>query len=97
MSDDVIELIGNETPTGSIRLRLDLELPHEQALQILQTVHDVKERQKKEAEAARRREEAERRKAEAEAKKAAKAEAEKAKKAAAAKAPAEKPAAEKSK
>ncbi|WP_421877442.1 hypothetical protein [Pacificispira sp.] len=85
MSDEVIELIGTETPTGSIRVRLDLELPHEQAMQILATVHDYKDRKQKEEEAARRREEAERRKAEAAARKAAKAEAAKVKKPAPAK------------
>lgn len=85
MSDEVIELIGTETATGSIRVRLDLELPHEQAMQILATVHDYKDRKLKEEEAARRREEAERRKAEAAARKAVKAEAAKVKKSAPAK------------
>ena len=85
MSEDVVELIGSETPSGNIRVKLDIELPHEQAMQILSTVHDFKDRKRKEEEAARRKAEAERRKAEAEARKAAKAEAAKAKKGAAAK------------
>ncbi|MDF1749781.1 MAG: hypothetical protein P1V34_13000 [Alphaproteobacteria bacterium] len=80
MSNEIIELIGTESPNGHIRVRLDLELPHEQAMQILQTVHDYKDHQLKEEAAKHRRDEAERRKAEAEARKAAKAEAEKAKK-----------------
>jgi hypothetical protein len=85
MSEDIVELIGNETPAGHIRIRLDLELPHAQAMQILETVHAYKDKARKEEEAAARRAEAERRKAEAAARKAAKAEAAKAKKAVAAK------------
>lgn len=86
MSDEVIELSGNESATGRIRVRLDIELPHEQAMLILNTVHDYKDRAKREAEAAQRREDAERRKAEAAARKAAKAEASKVRKPAAGKA-----------
>jgi hypothetical protein len=85
MSDEIIELIGTESPNGHIRVRLDLELPHDQAMQILQAVHDYKDNLKKEADAKQRRDEAERRKAETEARKAAKAEAAKAKKSGAAK------------
>lgn len=85
MSEDVVELIGNETRGGQIRVRLDLELPHAQAMQILETVHAYKDKERKEREAEERRAEAERRKAEAAARKAAKAEAAKAKKAVAAK------------
>lgn len=86
MSDETVELIGSESPNGRIRVQLDLELPHEQAMQILGIVHDYKAKKLKEEQAAKRREEAERRKAEAAARKAAKAEAAKAKKAGAKKA-----------
>ncbi|HAE00298.1 MAG TPA: hypothetical protein DCL95_13490 [Rhodospirillaceae bacterium] len=80
MSDEIIELIGTDSPNGHIRIRIDLELPHDQAMQILQTVHDYKDQKQKEEAARMRRDEAERRKAEAEARKAAKTEAAKAKK-----------------
>lgn len=81
MSEEIVELNGSESPSGQIRVRLDLELPHDEAMQILETVHAYKDRKRKEDEAARRKAEAERKKAEAEARKAAKAEAAKAKKA----------------
>ncbi len=80
MSNDLIEMIGNDSPAGHIRLRLDLELPHEQAMQILQIVQAFKDRRQKEIKARERQEKAEREKAEAAARKAAKSEAEKAKK-----------------
>jgi FKBP-type peptidyl-prolyl cis-trans isomerase len=85
MSDDIVELSGNESANGRIRLKLDIDLPHDEAMAILGIVHDFKDTAKKQAEAERRRAEAERRKAAAAAKKAAKAEAAKAKKASAAK------------
>ena len=66
MSDEIIELIGSDSPNGHIRIRIDLELPHDQAMQILQTVHDYKDQKQKEEAAKMRRDEAERRKAEAE-------------------------------
>ncbi|MBP5857375.1 hypothetical protein KAJ83_10175 [Marivibrio halodurans] len=81
MSDDIVELSGNESPPGQIRVKLDLELPHAEAMAVLGIVHDYKDKAKKQAEAERRRAEADRRKAEAAAKKAAQAEAAKAKKA----------------
>lgn len=81
MSDDVIELNGSESQTGSIRMKLDIELPHDEAMAVLGIVQDYKAKQKKEAEAAARKAEQERKRAEAEARKAAKAEAAKAKKA----------------
>jgi hypothetical protein len=81
MSDEIIELNGTGSPVGRIRVRLDIELPHEQAMAILGIVHDHKEEARKAAEAEAKRQAAERRKAEAEARKAAKAEAAKAKKA----------------
>ena len=80
MSTDLIEMIGNDSRTGHIRVRLDLELPHEHALQILQIVQAFKDRQQKETKIRLRQEKAEREKAEAAARKAAKVEAEKAKK-----------------
>lgn len=86
MAEDIIELNGSGSSVGSIRVRLDIELPHDEAMQILQTVQGYKARLLKEQEAAARKADAERRKAEAEARKAAKTEAAKAKKAGAAKA-----------
>jgi len=78
MSEEIVELNGAESPTGRIRVKLDLELPHSEAMAVLAIVHDYKDKAKKQAEAERRRAEADRRKAEAAAKKAAKAEAAKA-------------------
>ena len=84
MSDDtkpsIVELNGSESPTGSIRVKLDIELPHEAAMGILAIVHDYKDKVLKAAKAEARRTEQERKRAEAEARKAAKAEAAKAKK-----------------
>lgn len=77
---DVIQLDGSNSPSGSIRVTLDLELPHAEAMTILDVVHAYKEKQRKVAEAAERRRLAEERKAAAAAKKATRSEAQQAKK-----------------
>lgn len=84
MSDDtapsIVELVGSDSPNGKIRVKLDIELPHAEAMGILAIVHDHKEKLAKAAQAEERRRDQERKKAEAAARKAAKAEAAKARK-----------------
>ena len=55
MSDEkpeVIELNGSESPNGSIRVTLDIELPHAEAMGILTIVHEFKDKARKAKEAA---------------------------------------------
>ncbi len=84
MSEDteqgIVELNGSESPNGSIRVKLDIELPHQEAMGILTIIHDYREKKIKAAKAEERKREQERKRAEAAARKAAKAEATKAKK-----------------
>ena len=79
MTEKTIELSGSETPTGQIHVKLDMILPHKQAMSVLEIVRDHQLAEKRATEAAARKEEAERRKVEAAARKAAKTEAAKAK------------------
>lgn len=64
MTEKIIALIGTESPTGRIRLRLDMDLPHNAAMAILKIVHDVEADRHKAEEAARKRAEAQRAKLE---------------------------------
>lgn len=79
MSEKQVEFIGSETVTGRMRVKLDIELPHKDAMAILTVIRDHELAEQKAAEALKRKEEAEARKAEAAARKAAKTEAAKAK------------------
>ncbi len=79
MTDKTIELSGSNTPGGQIHVKLDMVLPHKQAMAVLEIVREHQLAEQKADEAAAKREEAERRKAEAAARKAAKTEAAKAK------------------
>lgn len=103
MGEKTVELSGSGTPAGTMRVKLDLALPHPAAMAILKVVRDAEAQRRKEEEAAAKRAEAERKKAEEAARKAAKAEADKAAKAAkaeadkAARADAAKPAKDKAK
>lgn len=79
MSEELIELIGSESENGRMRVRLDIELPHDRAMQILKTVHAHKDQLRKEADRAAAKAAAEAKKAADLAKKSAKAESAKAK------------------
>lgn len=79
MSEELIELIGSDSANGRIRVRLDIELPHDRAMQILKTVHSHKDQLRKEAEKAAAKAAADAKKAAELAKKSAKAESAKAK------------------
>lgn len=82
MAENKVELIGSASPTGRIRVSLEMEMPHSAAMALLKIVRDVEAERVKQEEAARRREEARIAKAEEAARKAAAAEAAKAAKAA---------------
>lgn len=79
MSEKTIELSGSDTQTGQLHVKLDMVLPHKQAMAVLEIVREHQFAEKRAAELEAKRAEAELRKAEAAARKAAKAEAVKAK------------------